>query len=129
MTRDRIAARAARKALGAKLRRKDHDAWARVQSVLATEHGRRLSHTDLADAARTTYETVRAVRRELGEVAAPTRPPTPIGAHLLRSLEPRHVATLKRLDAAHARGSDMTVRAILAGAEMQQLLTAARGQI
>ena len=52
--------------------------------------------------------------------------PAPIAARLLRSLEPRHVAALQRLDAAQRRGSDMQARAVLAGPEMQQLLTAAR---
>lgn len=106
-------------------RRKDAAAWDRVCLVLDAP-GQRLTHAQVAALAGTTYEVVRAVRRELGQVGTTPRKPTPIGARLLRSMEPRHVAALQRLVAAQRQGSDMRVRAVLAGAEMQQLLTAAR---
>lgn len=115
---------AARKALGVGLRRRDEAAHARVRAVLATSE-RRLSHRDVATLALTTPETVRAVRREMGDVCpAPT--PTRITSRLLSGMTPRHVDALRRLGAAHARGSDMQTRTVLASAEIQQLLTAAR---
>lgn len=123
MTRDHIAV--ARKTLGVRLLRKDQQAWERVRAVLAVDHGRQLSHIEVATAARTTYETVRAVRREMGDTYV--APVVPIGRALLSGLHPRHVEALTRLGAAVARGSDMQVRAVLAGPEMQQLITAAKG--
>ena len=105
-------------------RRKDTAAWDRVRLLLDAP-GQRLTHAQVAARAGTTYEVVRAVRRELGQVRKTPERATPIGARLLRSMEPRHVAALQRLAAAQQQGSDMRVRAVLAGAEMQQLLTAA----
>lgn len=78
------------------------------------------THADVARRASASPEMVRCVRRERGELAIP------IGRSLLSGLHPRHIEALMRLGAAVARGSDMAVRAILGGAEMQQLLTAAR---
>lgn len=113
----------AKRALGFNLRRRDNAGRARVAEVLDSHpNADWLLHDEVARMARTTREVVRAVRRERGE----TLRPTPIGARLLSGMEPRHVEALRRLAAAHARGSDMTVRAILGGAEMQQLLTAAK---
>lgn len=106
---------------------KDTAAWDRVRVVLADDEcSASLSHAQIAVRAGTTYEVVRAVRREMGLVGKTPTKPTPIGARLLRGLEPRHVAALQRLAAAHRMGSDMRVRAALSGADMQQLLTAAR---
>ena len=108
-------------------RRKDAAAWDRVCLVLADDEcSASLTHAQVAARAGTTYEVVRAVRRDLGQVRKTPERATPIGARLLRSMEPRHVAALQRLAAAQRQGSDMRVRAVLAGVEMQQLLTAAR---
>jgi hypothetical protein len=79
------------------------------------------THADVARRASASPEMVRCVRRERGELAIP------IGRSLLSGLHPRHIEALARLGAAVARGSDMQVRAVLAGPEMQQLITAARG--
>ena len=117
----------ARKALGVGLRRRDNAAHYRVRLVLEDTANvkRRLTHAEVARLARTTYETVRAVRRELGDVGTTPTKPTPIGSRLLRGMEPRHVDALRRLARAVELGSDMRVRAVLATPEAKQLLTAA----
>lgn len=113
------------------IRRKGAAARDRVALVLVYADTR-MTHAEVAKAAGATYETVRAVRRKLGDVGpAPKREPrkaTDIGARLMRGMQPRHVDALRRLAAAHARGSDMQVRAILGGVEMQQLMRAAEGE-
>lgn len=115
----------AKRTLGFNLRRRDNAGRARVADVLDSHpNANWLLHDEVARLAKTTRDVVRAVRRERGE----TLRPTPIGARLLSSMESRHVEALRRLAAAHARGSDMQVRAILGGAEMQQLMRAAEGE-
>lgn len=112
----------ARRDLGVGLRRRDNAGRARAHAIIdAHDTPHWLTHREVAELARTTVEVVRAVRRERGE----TLQPTPIGVRLLRSMGPRHVAALRRLAAAHRSGSDMRTRAVLASAEMQQLLRAA----
>lgn len=120
----------ARAALGVTLRRRDDAARARIRTLLTGEQAewwRSLTHAELAAGAMATYEQVRAVRREMGLTRPRAAKVTPIGRSLLSGLHPRHVEALRRLAAAYQRGSDMQVRAILAGPEMQQLMTAAKG--
>lgn len=91
----------------------------RIAAVLdADPHA---THADVARRASASTEMVRCVRRERGELAIP------IGRALLSGMHPRHIEALKRLGAAMESGSDMRVRAVLAGPEMQQLIRAAKG--
>lgn len=102
-------------------RPRDEDGRARISAFLDAGNAA-LPHREVARRTQTSQHLVRDVRRQRGELAVP------IGRTLLTGMHPRHVEALRRLAAAHARGSDMQVRAILGGAEMQQLMRAAEGE-
>ena len=76
-------------------RRKDTAAWDRVRLLLDAP-GQRLTHAQVAARAGTTYEVVRAVRRELGQVRKTPERATPIGARLSRSRSPPAPVTTTR---------------------------------